>query len=323
MTASRALACSSVIVAMLLMSDALASPSHAACTPIPAEKIAFQLATLRPTFMPPGSWVPSSSTDHPPRAGTARPPQLIRAADEAALATTLAAMRNIGYQSMERFGGTLNLAPERYQELVSNSGIAVVSSHDSLDDEQAQETLERAHSLGQTYVGSWGFGVIGLDTLDNVLATAAHLNEFGKAAAAAGLRLIIHNHEAEFLARYRYDIDGSGTARTLSAWEIVATNTDAERVRFEIDIHWARLALGSEAALLEFLRQYRHRIELLHVKDTAADGSIAELGQGISDWPSIFAAAGPQVRFYIWEHDQAPDPLRSARIAYRYLRCED
>lgn len=311
---------------MLLMSEAPASPSHIACTPIPAEKIAFQLATLRPTFMPPGSWVPSNSTDHPPRAGTARPPQLIRAADAAdaaALATTLAAMRSIGYRSMERFGGTLNLAPERYQELVSNSGIAVVSSHDPLADEQAQETFERARALGQTYVGSWGFGDIGLDTLDNVLATAAHLNEFGKAAAAAGLRLVIHNHEAEFLARYRYDVAGSSTARTLTAWEIVAANTDAERVHFEIDIHWARLALGSEAALLQFLRQYRERIELLHVKDTAADGSIAELGQGISDWPSIFAAAGPQVRFYIWEHDQAPDPLRSAKIAYRYLRCED
>jgi sugar phosphate isomerase/epimerase len=312
---------------MLLTSEAPASPSHAACTPIPAEKIAFQLATLRPIFMPPGSWIPSNATGHPPRAGTARPPQLIRAADEAALATTLAAMRSIGYQSMERFGGTLNLAPERYQELVSKSGIRVVSSHDPLDAEQAQETFGRARSLGQTYVGSWGFGDIGLDTLDNVLATAARLNEFGKAAAAAGLRLVIHNHEAEFLARYPYDVDvdvdGSGTTRTVSAWEIVATNTDAELVHFEIDLHWARLALGSEAALLQFLRTYRDRIELLHVKDTAADGSIAELGQGIGDWPSIFAAAGPQVRFYIWEHDQAREPLRSARIAYRYLRCED
>ena len=37
---------------------------------------------------------------------------------------------------------------------------------------------------------------------------------------------------------------------------------------------------------------------------------------------AVFAAAGPTVRYYIWEYDNPPDPVASARIAYRYLTCQ-
>jgi sugar phosphate isomerase/epimerase len=74
--------------------------------------------------------------------------------------------------------------------------------------------------------------------------------------------------------------------------------------------------------LIAFLTKYQNRIELLHVKVTTADGKITDLGQGTTNWPAVFRAAGPGVRYYIWEYDGVPDVFRSGDIAYRYLRCQ-
>jgi len=57
------------------------------------------------------------------------------------------------------------------------------------------------------------------------------------------------------------------------------------------------------------------------VKDTAPDGKITDLGSGVIDWPRVYAAAGPEVKYYIWEYDGAPEPMKNAEIAYKYMRC--
>ena len=115
----------------------------------------------------------------------------------------------------------------------------------------------------------------------------------------------------------------AGRAETATAWEIVAAKTDPRYVSFEIDVHWARLANGLENFddLLAFLQKHRNRIVLLHIKDTAPDGKIADLGRGTTDWRRLIAAAGPQIAYYLWEFDGPPAPMESARIAYAYMTC--
>jgi sugar phosphate isomerase/epimerase len=274
--------------------------ASAACRPVPADKIALQLYSVARLAQP--------------RSGQ----------DPAATLTGLfKTLHEIGYRNVERFGGTLGVAPDAYRAAAHAAQIGIIGSHDPLDAETWERYLTEAAAFGQRYVGSAGFGPPGLDTLEHVLATARNLNARGRAAAAHGLHLYVHNHQAEFETRYRYDIDGNARPRPVSAWEIVAANTDPALVSFEIDVHWARRAFGLERFddLLAFLRKYAARIVMLHVKETAADGSITDLGRGTTDWARLFDAAGEGVRYYIWEYDDPPDPLASARIAYRYLRC--
>ena len=186
------------------------------------------------------------------------------------------------------------------------------------------QDIADAKTLGQSYIGSAGFGQPGFDTLENTLATAANLNILGKAAADKGLHLYLHNHQAELNTKYSYDLNKNGKPEMVSAWEIVAANTDPRYVNFEVDVHWARVGLGVDKFddLIAFLNKYQKRIVMLHVKDTTADGKITDLGMGTTDWPAVFKAAGPSIRYYIWEYDGVPDVFKSADIAYRYLRCE-
>ena len=57
--------------------------------------------------------------------------------------------------------------------------------------------------------------------------------------------------------------------------------------------------------------RYGDRIELFHVKDMAAGpfpGRIEIVGEGIIDFPEIFAAATGQIRYYVVEHDPRRRP---------------
>ncbi|WP_323810063.1 sugar phosphate isomerase/epimerase family protein [Sphingobium baderi] len=299
-----------------------AAPGERGCTPIPSARIGFQLATVMSGFMPPGATPLPSPDPARMRAGTANPPMPRLAPDPAMFRRYLKDLRAVGFRNMERFGGTLLLPDVPYRAILKDAGIRSVSSHGSLEEPEWSAELDRAQALGQDYVGSWGFGPIGLDSYEHVLATAANLERLGRAAAARGLRFMVHDHEAALRFHYPYDRNGDGRTEMVSAWEIVAARTDPRFVHFELDIHWALKALGSEDALVAFLNRHWGRIDLLHVKDMAPDGSVTDLGKGINDWPRIFAAAGNQVRYYIWEYERPSDPLLSAATAYRYLRCE-
>jgi sugar phosphate isomerase/epimerase len=289
-----------------------AASAHATCSVLPQNKIAFQLYNML------GAMIPAK--DMP--AAVAGGPVAIPAGT---LDATLAKMRAIGFTNMEGLGDRLPAPRTDYIALLRKNGLAQFSSHRPLDQARWPAILDEAVALGQSHVGAPGFGEPGIGSLKDTLATAANLNRFGKAAAAKGLRLYVHNHDEEIKTRYLYDLDHNGRPRMVSAWEIVAANTDPNYVHFEVDVHWTRVGFGLEhfADVLAFLRRHRDRIEMLHMKDTDAQGRITDLGKGTTDWPAVIAAAGPGIRYYIWEYDDDPAPFASAAIAYRYLRCQN
>ena len=235
-------------------------------------------------------------------------------------------MHAIGFQKMEGLGDRLPVPGRAYQKILQKTGIDQISSHRPLDTRRWNATLDEAKALGQSHAGAPGFGEPGIGMfLKDTLATAANLDKFGAAAAAKGLRFYVHNHEDEIRTKYSYDIDHNGHPRLVSAWEIVAANTDPRFVHFEVDIHWTRVAFGLDhfPEVLAFLRKYRSRIEILHVKDTAADGSITHLSKGTTDWPAVFEAAGPR-RSPIMSGNMmaisAPFEVREDRLANSTLR---
>ena len=103
-------------------------------------------------------------------------------------------------------------------------------------------------------------------------------------------------------------------------------NTDPRNVVFQLDLYWAvRRRTQNPLALLE---RYGNRIQLFHVKDMRAGdpGRIEIVGEGIIDFPEIFAASKGQVRYYVVEHDPrfddpTFDPFEAAEKGFDYLDC--
>lgn len=228
----------------------------------------------------------------------------------------------IGYRNIESSSSTNALPASVHAPMLKRVGLHAIASHESLDMATWPATLAKAKANGQVFVGSGGFGAPGLDTLEHTLETARNLNTLGKQAADQGMKLYVHNHSGELTTRHLYD-RGDGKPVMTTAWEIITANTDPKYVFFEVDIFWTQLALGpgNNDALLSFLNQHRGRIALLHMKDMAKNTAITDLGTGIIDWPGVVDAAGPAVKYYIFEFDLPDDPMKSARIAFDYLTC--
>jgi sugar phosphate isomerase/epimerase len=294
----------------------MAGPATAGkCTPLPDEKIGVQMYSMNSVLRDPNPAPGGGARGGGARGGT--PPAIVD--------SVLAGLHTIGYKNAE-LAGLFGQPIGTVRPLMEKNQIRVIGNHGNFTNDMTvwAQTIADAQALGQApMIGSAGYGPPGLNGgIDNVLATAANLNRLGEAAAAKGLSLYMHNHTAEITTTYPYDIKKNGKPEPVSALEIVAANTDPRYVHFEIDVHWALDAYkNNQDDMIAFLNRLRGRIIALHVKDTSPDGKITDVGAGIIDWPRVYAAAGPDVKYYIWEYDGAPNPMKNAEIAYKYMRC--
>ena len=150
------------------------------------------------------------------------------------------------------------------------------------------------------------------------MAYAEYLNEIGEQARKAGQTLMVHNHNWEFQRVF-----GDRTV-----FDILMEHTDPRNVVFQLDIYWATNGGGLDNPV-EVLERYGNRIQLFHVKDMAAGpfpGRIEIVGEGIIDFPEIFAASKGPVRYYVVEHDPrfgdpTFDPFEAAEKGFDYLDC--
>jgi len=163
-------------------------------------------------------------------------------------------------------------------------------------------------------------------TLDAVRRTAEQLNEAGRVTREHGLKVIVHNHTAEF------EPLADSSQRP---YDVLIAETDPSLVALELDIGWATVA-GENA--LNLFRRAPGRFEVWHVKDVAGLASLAgkseaerqraakivPLGEGEIDYRAIFAQAGlAGMKHFFVEQDSAPDSgdsLAAAAASYRNLR---
>jgi sugar phosphate isomerase/epimerase len=96
---------------------------------------------------------------------------------------------------------------------------------------------------------------------------------------------------------------------------------DPQLVHAEIDTYWVQH--GGEVPA-EYLQRYAERCPLVHLKDMLddADRTFAEVGEGILDWESIFAAAeSGSAQWGIVEQDRCQrPPMESARLSFENLQ---
>ena len=263
--------------------------------------------------------------------------QLYAVRDELAKDTpaTLKALHDIGYREVEYFSpGKYTVA--EYHKLVVDSGLTTPSAHlpftgaTDLGPIFADANTLGAHfAVSSVFINIFPNGrpktMDHLDSLpplglDKFKMLAAHMNDVGKQAKAAGLQYAYHNHNFEFEKMP----DGS------YGYDVLLNETDHELVKFEIDCGWMTVAGASPQA---YFKRHPGRFRMLHVKDfrpikptTDLVGpgrpTGVELGHGFIDYKSIFAAAKNAGIVHIFAEQEAPyqrGQLESAKVSYDFL----
>jgi sugar phosphate isomerase/epimerase len=153
-------------------------------------------------------------------------------------------------------------------------------------------------------------------TLDDWRSNAEIFNKVGERARQAGVQFGYHNHSPEF-RRFGDQV----------AYDELIARTDSRYVTFEMDCGWVE---SSHASASGYLRKYRGRFQLLHIKDIKRRADPAaelrmtstEVGRGIIDWKGIFAAAPRAgVKHYFIEQEPPFErpALESVRLSYDWL----
>ena len=229
----------------------------------------------------------------------------------------LSSLSEMGYRNVEPF--TLSgLSAEEYRALLDKYGLKASARHVNVGTPENpvdfQQILDENRTLGIKYFGSGG--TPNYATEAEWIAYAEYLNELGEQARKQGQTLMVHNHNWEFQRVF-----GDRTA-----FDILMEYTDPRNVVFQLDLYWAT---NGGADPVELLERYGNRIQLFHVKDMAAGpfpGRIEIVGEGIIDFPEIFAASQGPVRYYVVEHDPrfgdpTFDPFEAAEKGFNYLHC--
>jgi sugar phosphate isomerase/epimerase len=241
------------------------------------------------------------------------------AATIARLEEVLSSLSEMGYRNVEPF--TLSgLSAEDYRALLDKYGLKASARHVNVGTPESpvnfQQILDENKALGIQFFGSGGTPQY--TTEAQWIAYAEYLNELGAVARQQGQTLMVHNHNWEFQTVF-----GDQTA-----FDILMQYTDPRNVVFQLDLYWATNGGGLDNPV-EVLERYGNRIQLFHVKDMAAGpfpGRIEIVGEGIIDFPEIFAATQGPVRYYVVEHDPrfgdpTFDPFEAAEKGFAYLNC--
>ena len=233
-----------------------------------------------------------------------------------------------GYTEVE-MAGYYGFRAQQIRNWLDDAGLRAVSGHDPLNVDAANgewesayaTALENANTLGQKFTGfAWHPGP---HTVERYKYLAERFNRAGAMAAAAGLQFFYHNHDFEFANKQP---DGT------PLYDILLNETDANLVKFELDLYW--IIVGGESPL-DYLSRDPARWPLYHVKDKTwkdrpGEQDWEDVGPGSIDFPDIFAAGqGRRVdKHYIVEHDNPPlshpgDPeaeYKTAQTGLNYLR---
>ncbi len=229
---------------------------------------------------------------------------------------TLTALAALGYSGIEMASGTLEksgLSAERCRASLAEHGIEAMSWFAGWGDfdKNIDEHIAKAKALGCDYM-VWGWAPANdKDQMQEVLPVMAKASRM---VGAAGMRLLYHNHDHEFLARHGDTI----------AYDWLMEQFSAEQLQCELDIGWVAYGGQDVVATIE---KHAGRCPMLHMRDIEDPDTRAafiEVGEGRLDLPAILRAGLDQgaSRWAIIEHTKQlkREPLEGLRIAAENLK---
>ena len=242
-------------------------------------------------------------------------------------------LKAMGYDGVE-LAGLYSYSKEEIKAILDEVGIPAISAHVPFFEmrEDIGKVIDTYKFLGCKYI------VVpylmegdrpGDPAYDGV---RADIGRFGDACAAAGLTLLYHNHDFEFMVmpNGNFALD-----------ELYAGTTPAQ-LQVEPDTCWIKVAGQDPAA---YVRKYTGRVPVVHLKDFYKEGSggklyeligieteeqeakgffeFRPLGQGLNDIPSILdASLDAGAGWVVVEQDTSNGrtPLEAVEMSRQYLR---
>jgi len=225
------------------------------------------------------------------------------------MADTLRKVAAMGYQGVE-LAGYGNLNREQLKEVIDETGLQVVAVHTNLPrlQNEVEDIVAEAKVFGHQFVVLGSVPAELRESADTWKQAAKTLNAVGEQLRQHNLQFCYHNHAFEFETH-----DGE------YGFDLLFANSDPQNVQSELDSYWVKKGGESPVA---YLQKYTGRVPLLHIKDMAANGDFAEIGNGTMNWDDIFnAAESTGVQHYIVEQDICPgDSLASVQLSVENLK---
>lgn len=206
------------------------------------------------------------------------------------------------------FAGYGNYSAAELKALLEKWDMTVIGAHVSADDIVADfENIVKFHKeLGNTNIVIPAYHVHNNEYLNKLVKI---INEYQPKFEAEGMKLHFHNHENEFKP------NNDGTV----PFEVLKNET---KVLFEVDTFWVFYA-GLDP--VEFLKENRDRIELVHIKDGLLDRREGKpLGQGKAPVKDcVNAALELGLPLIVESEEMRPNGIMEAKVSYKFLRKMD
>ncbi len=210
-------------------------------------------------------------------------------------------------------------SPAEFKKQLDRRGLVPIGRHFTFAQlrDDVEGVARDAKALGISYVGCPWIPHKGAFTVQDCREAARVFNRAAAALAKHGIKFYYHNHG------YEFEPYENGTL-----FDLLASETDAKTVYFQMDVLWTVLPGQDPVKLLE---KYPHRWLLMHLKDlkkgvptgslsgsTALTNDVA-LGSGQVQWPALFRAAQKAGVKYYFIEDESPTPVQQIPRSLRYL----
>lgn len=236
---------------------------------------------------------------------------------------TLKKVADIGYKNIEaagyKDGKYYDMSPADFKAYVEKLGLVPVSTHQSaVTLENAETMFADAKEAGFEYfvVPIPPMGLFQRDPATNTMGMKGGvenlskiLAELGEKCHKAGLKLLYHNHDFEFMK----DKDGVVTI------DYLLEHSDPKYVNFQMDLYWVTKA-GADP--LAYFEKYPGRFKLWHVKDMDEQGRFAPVGNGTIDFAKILKEKKLSgMEHYFVEQDRTFNmkPLEAIQVSHDAL----
>jgi sugar phosphate isomerase/epimerase len=237
---------------------------------------------------------------------------------------TLKSVAETGYKNVEaagyKDGKYYNMSPEDFKNYLAELNLTPISTHQSdINIDDADVMFADAKAAGFEYfvvpIPPMGLFKYFQETQSMGMTGGAEnlakiLTALGKKSEKAGLKLLYHNHDFEFME----DKDG------VVVIDYLLEHLDPKYVNFQMDLYWVTKAGADPVA---YFNKYPNRFKLWHVKDMDDEGRFAPVGTGNIDFARILEnkeLSGMQ--YYFVEQDKTFDmtPLEAIKISHKGIK---
>ena len=235
---------------------------------------------------------------------------------------TLQAVAEVGYVNIEAAGYEngkfYNYTPQDFKALLRSLNLTPLSSHNSsVSLDNADKMMADVKAAGFEYfvvpippMGLFKSDSKGMSMKGGAENLADILNVLGKKAHAAGLKLLYHNHDFEFMK------DAKGEV----VIDYLLEHCDSKFVNFQMDLYWVTKA-GADP--LAYFEKHPGRFKLWHVKDMDSEGKFVPVGNGTIDFGRILEKkerSGMQSYFVEQDRTYKMQPLEAIKVSHEGLK---